>query len=31
MDLNETKMYFKKIHNQLDASFTKAMRTYGLT
>ncbi len=30
-NMDEIKQLFKKIHNQLDASFTRAMRTYGLT
>lgn len=29
--MNELKCYFKKIHNQLDASFNQALRKYGLT
>ena len=29
--MNELKCYFKKIHNQLDAGFNRALRKYGLT
>lgn len=29
--MTELKCYFKKIHNQLDASFNRALRKYGLT
>lgn len=29
--MDELKLYFKKIHNQLDANFTRAYRKYGLT
>lgn len=29
--MNEVKCYFKKIHLQLEASFTRALRSYGLT
>jgi len=29
--MNELKCYFKKIHNQLDASFNRALRKYRLT
>lgn len=29
--MSELNCYFKKIHNQLEASFNKALRNYGLT
>lgn len=29
--MDELKLYFKKIHNQLESGFTKAFQKYGLT
>lgn len=29
--MDELKLYFKKIHNQLEANFTRAYKKYGLT